>query len=141
MHALLSVSTHYYISVSKHCRPSFSCGQVYVVYDKEKVRPAVMLRPTGSSASTKAWVLENFSEPAQAMKGPTDFPSPKSGSAALVNATSVTPTRKSKHSAATADQDSVEKAAKSLKLAKIWTNILRQVTKKLIPSSLFLVMK
>ena len=75
------------------------------------------------------------------MKGPTDFPSPKSGSAALVNATSVTPTRKNKRSAATADQDSFEKAAKSLKLAKIWTNILRQVTKKLIPSSLFLVMK
>nr|XP_034583487.1 uncharacterized protein LOC117846435 [Setaria viridis] len=68
--------------------------------DPSKVRHTVVLKPTGVADSTKAWVAEAFyRQPAHT--------TPNRNSA-------TTPTRKSKRSAmsVSADQDSIEKAAR-----------------------------
>jgi hypothetical protein len=66
-------------------------------------KPAVMLKQTGDTQPTKQWVAERFYGP------PT---TPEKAHKDTSPAESITPTRKSKRNAETADSDSLEKATK-----------------------------
>ncbi|CAL4952315.1 unnamed protein product [Urochloa decumbens] len=67
--------------------------------DPSKVRRTVVLKPTGNADSTKAWVAESFFGQQAHDATPKEIPA-------------TTPTRKSKRSTMSADQDSIEKAAR-----------------------------
>ncbi|CAO2038141.1 unnamed protein product, partial [Urochloa humidicola] len=67
--------------------------------DPSKVRRTVVLKPTGNTDSTKAWVAESFFGQQAHNVTPKETPA-------------ITPTRKSKRSSMSADQDSIEKAAR-----------------------------
>ncbi|CAN6231201.1 unnamed protein product [Urochloa humidicola] len=68
--------------------------------DPSKVRRTVVLKPTGYADSTKAWVDESFFGQQAHNATPKENPA-------------TTPTRKSKRSALSADQDSIEKPRSS----------------------------